>query len=151
MDDTKEYKGYNGSIILTPTGVIIKRGAKGFLLGGGMLRGDKTIPYRAIVAVQLKKAGLTAGYIQLTLQGGSEAKGGLFQSTTDENTINFHAMGGNNAKFEEAKRTIEERINSAGQPQSSSLNDLEKLAELKEKGIISEQEFEQKKKQLLGL
>jgi len=98
----------------------------------------------------MKKAGLTAGYIQLTLQGGSEAKGGLFQSTTDENTINFHAMGGNNAKFEEAKQLIEERINSVGQPQSSSLNDLEKLAELKEKGIITEQEFEQKKKQLLG-
>ena len=68
----KEYKGYNGTLILTDTGVIIKRGAKGFLLGGGMLRGDKTIPYGSIVAVQLKKAGMTAGYIQLTLKGGSE-------------------------------------------------------------------------------
>ena len=37
--NNKEYKGYNGTLILTDTGVIIKRGAKGFFLGGGMLRG----------------------------------------------------------------------------------------------------------------
>lgn len=150
----KEYKGYNGTLILTDTGVIIKRGAKGFLLGGGMLRGDKTIPYSSIVAVQLKKAGMTAGYIQLTLKGGSEAKSGLFQSTTDENSINFHsAFGGNNNElFAEAKKMIEEKINAVNSPaKNSGLDDLEKLATLKEKGIISEEEFQAKKKQLLGL
>lgn len=146
----KEFKGYNGTLILTPTGVIIKRGVKGFLLGGGMLRGDKTIPYKSIVAVQLKKAGMLAGYIQLTLTGGSEAKAGVFQSTKDENSINFHANG--NSKFEEAKRLIEERISADSHaPQNNPLNDLEKLAELKDKGIITEEEFQQKKKQLLGL
>ena len=82
-----EYKGYNGTILLTDTGVIIKRGAKGFLLGGGKLRGDKTIPYNSIVAVQLKKAGLTAGYLQLTLKGGSEAKGGLRSSRKRSNIL----------------------------------------------------------------
>jgi hypothetical protein len=34
---------------------------------------------------------------------------------------------------------------------SGSLDDLEKLSELKEKGIISEEEFQAKKKQILGL
>lgn len=33
----------------------------------------------------------------------------------------------------------------------SSLNELEKLSELKDKGIITEEEFQSKKKQLLGL
>jgi len=33
----------------------------------------------------------------------------------------------------------------------SEINDLEKLAELKEKGVITEEEFQQKKKQILGL
>jgi len=146
----KEFKGYNGTLILTNTGVIIKRGIKGFLLGGGMLRGDKTIPYSSIIAVQLKKAGLTAGYIQLTLKGGSEAKAGLFQSVKDENTINFY--NNKNKDFEEAKRLIEEKI-SAGDVQSnkSDLGELEKLAELKEKGIITEEEFNAKKKSILGL
>jgi len=146
----KEFNGYNGTIILTDTGVIIKRGVKGFLLGGGMLRGDKTIPYSSIVAIQLKKAGLVAGYLQLTLKGGSEAKSGLFQSTTDENTINFHS--GKNKIFEEAKRLIEKRINlGETSAKSSNLDELEKLAELKEKGIISEEEFNAKKKSILGL
>jgi hypothetical protein len=150
----KEYKGYNGNLILTDTGVVIKRGVKGFLLGGGMLRGDKTIPYSSIVAVQLKKAGMTAGYIQLTLKGGSEAKSGLFESTTDENSINFHsAFGGNNNElFSEAKKVIEERINAANSPaKNSGISDLEKLAELKEKGIITQEEFNAKKKSILGL
>jgi len=146
----KQYKGYNGFLILTDTGVVIKRGMRGFLLGGGMMRGDKTIPYSRIVAVQLKKAGMVAGYIQLTLMGGSESKAGLFQSTTDENSINFHAYGTNNQQFAEAKRIIEERI-TQGENRNSGINDLEKLAELKEKGIISEEEFSAKKKQLLGL
>ncbi len=37
-----------------------------------------------------------------------------------------------------------------GTPRSE-IYDLEKLAELKEKGIISEEEFNAKKKQILGL
>jgi len=146
----KEFKGYNGTLILTDTGVIIKRGIKGFLLGGGMLRGDKTIPYSSIIAVQLKKAGLTAGYIQLTLKGGSEAKAGLFQSVKDENTINFYSN--KNKDFEEAKRLIEEKISTGNfQSNKSELDELEKLAELKEKGIITEEEFNAKKKSILGL
>ncbi|MFA6486056.1 MAG: SHOCT domain-containing protein [Candidatus Magasanikbacteria bacterium] len=150
----KEFKGYNGTLILTDTGVIIKRGVKGFLLGGGMLRGEKTIPYSSIVAVQFKKAGMTAGYIQLTLKGGSEAKSGLFQSATDENSINFHsAFGGNNNElFSEAKTLIEEKISFNDRPRVvSNLDELEKLASLKEKGIINDEEFNSKKKQLLGL
>lgn len=148
----QEYKGYNGTIILTDKGVLIKRGLKGYMLGGGMLRGDKTIPYSSIVAVQLKKAGMTAGYLQLTLKGGSEAKSGLMQSTTDENTVNFHAR--KNKDFLEAKEKIETKISesSGGNQQASSgADELEKLASLKEKGIISQEEFDAKKKQILNL
>lgn len=148
----KEYKGYNGTLVLSDTGVIIKRGAKGFLLGGFALRGDKSIPYSSIVAVQLKRAGLMAGYIQLTLSGGSEAKAGLFQSTTDENTINFMTSG-QNEKFEEAKRLLDERIVQAhsGGSQKSGADELEKYAGLRDSGVITEEEFQSKKKQILGV
>jgi Short C-terminal domain/Domain of unknown function (DUF4429) len=148
--EQKEYKGYNGTLILTDTGVTIKRGAKGFLLGGGMLRGDKTIPYSSIAAVQLKKAGMTAGYLQLTLVGGPEAKGGLFQSTTDENTVNFYS----NKAFEEAKKLIEEGMLASRTgvvQQRSNADELAKFAELRDKGVITEEEFQKKKNQLLGL
>lgn len=151
--ENKEYSGYNGTLCLTDTGVVIKRGIKGFLLGGGKLRGDKTIPYSSIVAVQLKKAGMTAGYIQLTLAGGSEAKDGLFQSTTDENSINFHAIGKTNELFAEAKTLIEQRIGQSRGSVSvkSDAENLEKFAELRDKGVITKEEFEAKKKQILGL
>jgi len=152
--EQKEYKGYNGTIILTDTGVIIKRGLKGFLLGGGMIRGDKSIPYTSIIAVQFKKAGLVAGYLQLTLTGGSEAKGGLFQSATDENTINFHAWTKkDNELFAEAKELIEQKIHQSkgGSPIKSDAENLEKFAELRDKGIITAEEFKAKKKQLLGI
>ena len=74
MGEEKLFKGRNGDFILTDTAVIIKRKLKGFIWGGGYLRGEKTIPYSSIIAVQLKKAGILVGYLQLTLKGGSEAK-----------------------------------------------------------------------------
>lgn len=148
-----EYKGYNGTIILTDTGVVIKRGAKGFLLGGGMLRGDKTIPYGSIVAVQCKKAGIMSGYLQLSLRGGSEAKSGVNEAVKDENTVTFQAN--KNKMFLELKELIEQKMHQYSQggqvSNSTQVNDLEKLARLKEKGIITDEEFTAKKKQLLGL
>ena len=148
----QEYKGYNGTIIVRDQTLVIKRGTKGFLLGGGFLRGDKTIPYSSIVAVQLKKAGLVAGYIQFTLMGGSEAKSGLFQSAMDENSVNFQTWGGANLKFEELRKIVEEKMRESKNPmKSNSLDDIEKLAALREKGIVTEEEFQQKKKQLMGL
>lgn len=146
----KEYKGYNGTLILTHTGIIIKRGVKGFLLGGGMLRGDKTIPYSSIAAIQLKKAGLMAGYIQLTLVGGSEAKAGLFQSTLDENSIHFQAHGKNNELFAEAKEVIEQRIIESKGGGQGGADDLEKFSKLRDKGVITEEEFQKKKRVILG-
>ena len=55
-----------------------------------------------------------------------------------------------------AKKKIDEAINQAksqiGQPvKQNDLGDLEKLNELKENGIITEEEFRAKKKQILGI
>jgi hypothetical protein len=145
-----KYKGYNSTLVLTETGVIIRRGAKGYLLGGGRLRGETTIPYSAITAVQLKKAGVVAGYLQLTLPGGSShGKGGLKRSINDENTVNFHAR--RNKDFAEERQKIEKRMGRGGRAPASDYDDLEKLAELRDKGVITEEDFEAKKKQVLGL
>lgn len=150
----KEYVGRNGKIVLFDDHLIIKRGAKGFLLGGGMLRGDKTIPYSSIVAVQFKKSGMTMGYIQFSLMGGNEAKGGLMQSVTDENTVNFQSWGGNiNEDFMELKKLVEEKMRQSKSQShhSSSLDELSKLAKLKESGVITDEEFQKKKTQLLDI
>lgn len=146
------FEGRSGTLILNDTGITLKRSG-GFL--SGHTSGEKNIPYKNITAVQFKRAGLTVGFIQFTLQGGGEAKGGVFEAVTDENTVTF----GDEEKtreFERAKNIIEERILTANSASSTSqsTNDfeqLEKLAALRDKGIISEAEFEAKKKQILGL
>jgi hypothetical protein len=54
---------------------------------------------------------------------------------------------------EKVQTFITEEIQSSKGSSSptSSIDDLEKLAELKDKGVITQEEFEQKKKQILGL
>ena len=80
----------------------------------------------------------------------------------DENTITFGDK--NNKRFEELKTIIESHINARSHKSMNNLdgtgrssgpvNDLdaiEKLAGLKERGIITQEEFDAKKKSLLGL
>jgi len=112
--EERVFKGYNGDLIIRDSGVTITRGAKGFLLQGLSLRGDKVIPWDSIVAVQYKKASILGGvgYLQLSLRGGSEAKGGLIQATQDENTLtwsNFRAST-KNEEFAEARDLVLARI-----------------------------------------
>jgi hypothetical protein len=150
----KEYKGYKATLILTDSGVIIRQqGGIRVLLRGDVFRGDKTIPYSSIVATQLKKAGLLLGYLQLTLIGGSDAKGGSLQALKDENTINFYNRGENNELFAEAKEIIETKMKEArgGSVRRSAADDIEKYAGLRDRGVISEEEFQAKKKQLLAI
>ena len=147
----KEAKGVNGQLELLENKIRIKRKGALSLMNYG-LRGDKEILIKQISSIQFKNAGaLTSGYIQFAFLGGKEAKGGLLQAAKDENTIMFSKA--QQSDFEEIKSMIEKRI---AEPEGkgtsrSEIDDLEKLAELKEKRIISEEEFNAKKKQILGL
>lgn len=147
------FEGRSGTLVLTETGVIIKR--VGGLLSGHTA-GEKNIPYKSITAVQFKKAGITVGFIQFTLQGGIESKGGAFEAVKDENTVTF-ANEEKTKEFEQAKNIIEQRISIASgatgsvSNSSNDLEQLEKLASLRDKGILSEEEFQAKKKKILDL
>ncbi len=143
---SKTYKGTNGNLTLESDCVIISRGFKGFISSGGKIKGDKKIPYENIVATEFKKAGLVSGFIQFSIKSGNEAKRGIFQATRDENTITFSR---NNKQWLSVKDEIESKMGSANKT-TSNLDELEKLASLKEKGIITEKEFKKKKKELLA-
>jgi len=144
-------KGINGQLTVKARSVVVARkGALGFMTQG--LKGEKEIPIDQITAVQFKKAGMTSGYIQLTISGGVESKGGVFSAGNDENTVMF--VKKSQADFEKAKSLIEERRSrpgAAAAPATSNLDEISKLADLKAKGIITDEEFAAKKKQLLGL
>jgi hypothetical protein len=152
MEPILSQKGVNGSLDLYENKIVIKRGGFLAFMTQGM-KGDKEIQISHISAIQLKKAGtFTNGYIQFSFLGGQESQKGIMDATKDENTIMFAKA--TQSQFIKIKEEIEKRL-VAGKPsravQASGLDELEKLAELKSKGIITEQEFQAKKKQILGI
>jgi hypothetical protein len=148
-------KGYNGKIIVRAQSVVIShKGAVALLVGQG-LRGDKEIPLEEITAIQLKNAGMTAGYMQIAYKGSVESKGGVFSAAKDENSVNFYK--GAQKDFERAKHLIEDRrralLAAAAAPSHtlSPAEELARFAQLHRDGVLTDEEFAAKKKQLLGL
>ncbi|WP_292731597.1 DUF4429 domain-containing protein [Nostoc sp. JL31] len=99
-----EIEGSNGQIRLTHNRIIISRkGTTAFITQG--LKGDKEIPISRITAMQFKRAdALTKGYLQFSIQGGIESKGGVFAAVSDENTVMFSEL--EQLEFEEIKRYV---------------------------------------------
>ena len=125
------------------------------------IKGDKNIFYSDITSVQYKKPGFSAGYIQFSLPGGNENKAGVFGAMSDENTI---AVASGNAQIEfNAQKVVdiinkkirELKTNNNSAPaiiqQISPADELKKFKELLDSGVITQEEFDVKKKQLLGL
>ncbi len=145
VQDTLEV--YEDKVTIAPKGLLATMN-KG-------LKGTKTIPFTSITAIQFKKSGFTSGYLQFTLPGGMENRGGVFEATKDENTFMF-AGGPANIEAEKIKSYIEDQIKFSRLPitqkmESTSLSsELEKLADLKNKGVLTEEEFISAKKRLLG-
>ena len=135
---------------------IIRKGVRSFFNYG--LKGEKTILIDQITAVQLKKTGMAAGYIQFILPGSRESKQGLRDALKDENTVTFNLNPKvSNENAEEIKNYIEEfNSNRNNQTQviqniKSPVEQVKELKELLDMGAISEEEFEKKKKELLNL
>lgn len=145
-----------GALLVFKNKVRISRsGCLSFLRHGA--KGDKDIPISSITATQLKEPGLTgSGYLQFNLSGGSTSTGGVLDATEDENTVMLQNQE-QYRKAKEAKQTIEELMyedksteaNDGGSSLSSA-EELEKYHNLLEKGAITEEEYEQKKKEVLG-
>lgn len=140
---------FEDKVTITPTGVL------GVLTKG--LKGTKTIPFFSITAIQFKSAGFTSGYIQFTIAGGNESRGGVFDAAGDENTFMFSGSGSNNQIAEIIKNYIETRIQELRSPKPAPsgnsggiADEIRKLADLKAQGVLSDAEFQAAKAKLLG-
>lgn len=137
---------YEDRVAITPKGVL------GFLNKG--LKGTKEIPFASIYAIQFKEAGnLTSGFLQFTIPGGNESRGGLFAAAQDENTFMFTKI--NNILAKEIKDYIDGAVRKSRAAQAPTFatnlsDELQKLAQLKAQGILSEEEFQAAKKKLIG-
>jgi hypothetical protein len=132
------------NISITPVGLA------GFIYKG--LKGTKTIPFSSITAVQCREAStFLCGYIQFTIHGGNESTGGLKAAVTDENSVLF--VKKYNEIALKIKGFIEAKIKVLHAPPQVShpsfVDELKKLAILKEQGILSEAEFSAAKNKLL--
>jgi len=115
----------------------------------------KSFYYNQITSVDLR-LGIMGGHIQLTIAGGTDVKGkGILDVGQAENAATFTVDYKN--KMKKVAEIIRERVQnsqsqgSAPQQTKGVAEEIKGLADLKKEGIITEEEFNKKKKDLLGL
>ena len=158
MDPVFEFIGGVGdNLLLYDDHIVIKhKGALNLLAMG--IHGDKTIYYSDLTSVQYKKAGgILSGHIQFSLMGGRESKGGVLAASSDENTITFtqdknyeaeRVVEFINNKIREIKTSKTTPMQTA--PVASVADELLKYKQLLDMGVLSQEEFEAKKNELLN-
>lgn len=156
MDESITAKGMNGQITLAGHRVIISRKGLGAAFTQGF-RGEKEILLSSITAIQMKKAGpLFNGFIQFSFGGGSETKKGLTDAVKDENTVMFRT-GKQQEEFLRLKMAIDRerdaltRASVASSHGPSGIGEIERLADLFERGLLTEKEYRRAKQKALGL
>lgn len=154
-------KGTNGTIYLYEDKIIINR--KGFIghVFQGM-RGERTIFIKDIKSIEFRKPKLYAnGYIQFitNLEINPPKYFGVSEEMwKDPNIVVVRAFQKQMVNDSEKMcslitKQIEKRKEPYGSKvdDSPSINDLKNLKELLDEGILSQEEFDQKKKQILEL
>ncbi|MEE4598236.1 DUF4429 domain-containing protein [Streptomyces sp. DSM 41524] len=149
--------GYGGQIQFDGLYVTITR--KGFLARATRGKGEKRLHISQITAVQWKPAGWAVnGYIQFTIPGGNEVRSRAGRQTTDaakdENSVVF--TKGQQPEFEKLRAAIDEAIAQQHAPQAlagqvSAAEEVARLAQLRDQGVITEEDFQGAKRRLLGL
>lgn len=145
-------KGINGQVSFDGTTVKITR--EGFVARSTHGRSEKALPLKSIGAVQWKPAtSLVNGFIQFSVSGESSKKSvgfGKYQDATkDENSVVFRKS--QLEAFEAVHAAIQE-AQSNGSPAASAPDVTEQLArlgQLRDAGVLTEEEFAAKKAELL--
>ena len=142
---------YDDKVVLT-----VKAGIGSFLTGN-ITDGEKTIYYSDCIGIQFKKSGITLGYLQFETAGGimNNKSSNFFNENTFtwdspinvsnefmEKVANYCKKQGDDYKSGKHDQTV---------VVSSPADELKKFKELLDMGAISQEEFDAKKKQILGI
>ncbi len=128
----------------------------GSLITNNATDGEKTIYYKDCVGIQFKPSKFTIGYLQFeTAAGMMNNKNSNFWA---ENSFTFDPSVVSNEKMEEVANYVKRRVDEIKSGENrvvtnavSPAEELKKMKELLDMGIITQEEFDAKKKQLLGL
>lgn len=140
-------EGVAATILVRPGLLVIRRsGAVGFLAHG--LKGDKRIPFDSVTAVEFREPTRKLnGFIQFSIHGSIESKGGILAASGDENTVFFSTA--QRDRFAELRDGIEHARRRPSQTPSIA-DEIAKLAGLRDRGVIDPEEFARQKSFLLG-
>lgn len=141
---------YEDKVVLT-----VKAGIGSFLTGN-LSDGEKTIYYVDCIGVQFKKSGFQLGYLQFETAGGimNNKDSNFF----NENTFTWDTTKQSNETMEKVanycKKMVDEYKSGKRNQSSAQISpaeELKKFKELLDTGVLSQEEFDAKKKQILGL
>jgi hypothetical protein len=133
-----------------------KKNATTMMVTSTFFSGEKILYYSDLTAVQYKEPGLlTAGYLQFEYPGcGNAGNGNPYQSENSFIIQKKYAELGNKIYQYINKRILEERKKKNISNVVNALSpaeELKKFKELLDAGILTQEEFNAKKKELLGL
>ncbi|WP_040951747.1 SHOCT domain-containing protein [Gorillibacterium massiliense] len=148
----KEYKGHNGSLIIESDKVTLMPSNV-----NAVEKSPKVMMIQNITEIHIKQPGLFKGpgYIEILANGetidSNRTKRDILQSVSVITLLNAQQYEG----MIQAKKLIESYkavIGSAPTtaPNTSAMDEIKKAAELRDTGIISDEEFQNTKKKLLG-
>ena len=136
--------------------IIRRRGVLNALTAG--INGERTILISSLTAIQMKPGGMfSAGYIVFSYAGSKPYSGGMLAATEDPDAFFFaqnlnEQVASFKSKVEKIMRDSKQTPQTPSPSNSSGTlaDELCKLAELKQQGILSQAEFEAAKKKLLA-
>ncbi len=133
--------------------ISIKKGAMSFMTGN-FFNGEKEFLYANISSIQFKPAGaLVNGFIQFEFPGAVSGK----DNFGSENSFIYQRRSLPNEDVEPVVDFIRHKVKTSKQQATTVTNalspaeELKKFKDLLDVGVISQEEFDTKKKQLLGL
>lgn len=139
---------------------LTQEGLSGFFTQG--LQGTKTYFFRDITTIQFKNCGWTNGFFEFTFGGGHDSRGGAWGGMNNDNRFVFGAPTIGKAKqialeMESINNLLQEKLSESKSTKVSNASNISvadeilKFKNLLDSGIITQEEFEKKKSELLGL
>jgi hypothetical protein len=108
MQGTDQFgvRGRNGTLLVMPDRIVIKRKRSFVALLGQGLSGDRAIEMDHLAGVRYRPATrIMNGFIRFSLSGDPEPKGGGFDAAQDEHAVMFTVK--QQPGFEHAKRLVD--------------------------------------------
>lgn len=161
MEELISVKGTNGTITAYEDRIIISR--KGFMaIMAQGFKGDRTFYYKDISGIEYKKPGMINGYFKVVVPGTLSANAGVGmfgtsqQSLADDNTVVLRMFRNVPAESQKLYDIVMKKIAEIRDSENTSAStysqadEISKFKSLLDNGAITQEEYDNKKRQLLN-